>query len=133
MPTYDFRCSNGHNFEHFFKSMNDAPMTFPCPTCGESAERRISGGAGLMFKGSGFYLTDYGKNAHRGGSSDSNNKKDGGSSTESGSAREGSGSSKESGGSSSSGGDAPATKPDAPASKPAESKSAESKPSKSSD
>jgi predicted nucleic acid-binding Zn ribbon protein len=37
-----------------------------CPTCGKVAERRMSAGAGLLFKGSGFYLTDYGKNAHRG-------------------------------------------------------------------
>ena len=65
MPTYDFRCPNGHDFEKFFQKMSDAPSTFPCPECGAEAERRISGGAGLMFKGSGFYLTDYGKNAHR--------------------------------------------------------------------
>lgn len=65
MPTYDFRCPNGHVFERFFK-MSEVPSALPCAECGAEAERRISGGAGLMFKGSGFYLTDYGKNAHRG-------------------------------------------------------------------
>src|SRR5437762_5907989 len=67
MPTYEFRCSNGHTFEQLHK-ISDAPSTVPCPVCGAVAERVISGGAGLVFKGSGFYLTDYGKNAHRSGS-----------------------------------------------------------------
>jgi putative FmdB family regulatory protein len=67
MPTYEFRCPNGHTFDEFHK-ISDAPSTATCPTCGAVAERAISGGAGLVFKGSGFYLTDYGKNAHRGGS-----------------------------------------------------------------
>jgi putative FmdB family regulatory protein len=65
MPTYDFRCPNGHEFEHFFRKISDAQATLPCPVCGAVAERQLSGGAGLLFKGSGFYLTDYGKNAHR--------------------------------------------------------------------
>ena len=64
MPTYEFRCPNGHNFEQFHR-ISDAPSTVECPTCSAVAERAISGGAGLVFKGSGFYLTDYGKNAHR--------------------------------------------------------------------
>lgn len=45
--------------------MSEAASSLPCPTCGKTAERQLSGGAGLVFKGSGFYLTDYGKNAHR--------------------------------------------------------------------
>ena len=65
MPTYEFRCTNGHDFEQFHRKISDAPTSVPCPSCGATAERRISGGAGLQFKGSGFYLTDYGKNAHR--------------------------------------------------------------------
>ena len=68
MPTYDYRCPNGHDFEHFFRKISDATAEFVCPTCGAAAQRRVSGGAGLVFKGSGFYLTDYGKNAHRKGS-----------------------------------------------------------------
>ena len=45
--------------------MSEAAASLPCPKCGKTAERQLSGGAGLVFKGSGFYLTDYGKNAHR--------------------------------------------------------------------
>ena len=65
MPTYEFRCPNGHDFERFYKTMSAAAMELECPECGAMGTRRMSGGAGLMFKGSGFYLTDYGKNAHR--------------------------------------------------------------------
>lgn len=65
MPTYDFRCPDGHQFERFYRKLSDAQPQAECPTCGKMAERLISGGAGLSFKGSGFYLTDYGKNAHR--------------------------------------------------------------------
>jgi putative FmdB family regulatory protein len=68
MPTYDYRCPNGHDFEHFFRKISDATAELVCPTCGAVAQRRVSGGAGLVFKGSGFYLTVYGKNAHRKGS-----------------------------------------------------------------
>lgn len=59
MPTYEYRCPNGHGFEKLQK-MTDKPRA-KCPTCGKFAERLISGGAGLVFKGSGFYITDYGK------------------------------------------------------------------------
>jgi putative FmdB family regulatory protein len=59
MPTYEYRCPLGHEFERFQK-MSD-PVRVKCPTCGRRAERQISGGAGLIFKGSGFYITDYGK------------------------------------------------------------------------
>ena len=59
MPTYEYRCAEGHDFERFQK-ISDRPVT-KCPTCGARAERKISGGQGLIFKGSGFYITDYGK------------------------------------------------------------------------
>lgn len=59
MPTYEYQCPEGHHFERFHK-MNERPRV-KCPTCGRPASRRISGGAGLVFKGSGFYITDYGK------------------------------------------------------------------------
>ncbi|HTS90031.1 MAG TPA: zinc ribbon domain-containing protein [Gemmatimonadales bacterium] len=59
MPTYEYRCPAGHEFERIQK-MTDKPRA-KCPTCGRPATRKISGGAGLVFKGSGFYITDYGK------------------------------------------------------------------------
>jgi putative FmdB family regulatory protein len=58
MPTYEYRCpACGTDFEKFQK-MSDPPAA-ECPSCGAAAERRMSGGAGLVFKGSGFYITDY--------------------------------------------------------------------------
>jgi putative FmdB family regulatory protein len=59
MPTYDYQCPEGHVFEKFQK-MTEKPRA-KCPVCGKPAVRKISGGAGLVFKGSGFYITDYGK------------------------------------------------------------------------
>jgi putative FmdB family regulatory protein len=59
MPTYEYQCPDGHSFEKFQK-MSDKPRA-KCPVCGKPATRKISGGAGLVFKGSGFYITDYGK------------------------------------------------------------------------
>src|ERR1700676_2957822 len=61
MPTYEFRCPMGHEFEQFYRSISGAPSEVACPTCGKKAERQISAGGGLVFKGSGFYITDYGK------------------------------------------------------------------------
>jgi putative FmdB family regulatory protein len=59
MPTYEYQCPDGHVFEKFQK-MSDKPRG-KCPVCGKMATRKISGGAGLVFKGTGFYITDYGK------------------------------------------------------------------------
>ena len=59
MPTYEYECPEGHHFEKFQK-MTDKPRA-RCPTCGKLATRKISGGAALVFKGTGFYITDYGK------------------------------------------------------------------------
>ena len=59
MPTYEYACPQGHDFE-LFQKMSDKPRA-KCPVCGRMAVRKISGGAGLHFKGSGFYITDYGK------------------------------------------------------------------------
>jgi putative FmdB family regulatory protein len=58
MPTYEYKCPAGHTFEKFYPTMNHS-RRIKCPTCGKLAERQISGGAGLVFKGSGFYITDY--------------------------------------------------------------------------
>ncbi len=59
MPTYEYRCSNGHHFDKRQK-ISERPIT-KCPECGAHATRQISGGVGLVFKGTGFYITDYGK------------------------------------------------------------------------
>ena len=59
MPTYDYRCEAcGHSFELFQSIKADPEKT--CPKCGgDSARRVIGAGGGLIFKGSGFYITDY--------------------------------------------------------------------------
>ncbi len=59
MPTYEYRCPQGHEFE-LVQKMTGRPRA-KCPVCGRPAVRQISGGAALIFKGSGFYITDYGK------------------------------------------------------------------------
>jgi putative FmdB family regulatory protein len=65
MPTYEFTCPNGHDFEKFFRTISSGQSELPCPICGAMAVRKISAGAGLMFKGSGFYITDYGKDGKK--------------------------------------------------------------------
>src|SRR5260221_745846 len=59
MPTYEYQCTAcGHAFE-LFQSIKAAPIK-KCPNCGKSKAKRLIGmGAGLLFKGSGFYITDY--------------------------------------------------------------------------
>lgn len=57
MPTYEYRCPKGHEFE-VVQKMSDEPGA-ECPRCGADAERLISRGGGLLFKGDGFYITDY--------------------------------------------------------------------------
>jgi putative FmdB family regulatory protein len=57
MPTYEYRCPRGHEFE-VFQRISDEPGA-TCPECGEAAERMISAGGGFLFKGEGFYITDY--------------------------------------------------------------------------
>jgi putative FmdB family regulatory protein len=65
MPTYAYRCVIcSHEFQRFEKM--SAPTRTKCPECGERAERLITGGAGLHFKGSGFYITDYKKSGEAG-------------------------------------------------------------------
>ncbi|TVQ96496.1 MAG: zinc ribbon domain-containing protein [Spirochaetaceae bacterium] len=58
MPTYDYECKGcGHSFD-VFQGMTDEPLTL-CPECGKKQLRRlIGGGVGIIFKGSGFYVTD---------------------------------------------------------------------------
>jgi putative FmdB family regulatory protein len=64
MPTYEYRCTAcQHEFEKF-QRMSDEPGA-ECPVCGSASERRLSGGAGLLFKGSGFYITDYRSDSYK--------------------------------------------------------------------
>jgi len=63
VPTYEYRCPQGHEFEKF-QRMTD-PAEAECPDCGAPAERMLSGGAGLLFKGEGFYITDYRSASYR--------------------------------------------------------------------
>jgi putative FmdB family regulatory protein len=65
MPTYEYRCPDGHDFEKFVQKISLASSELPCPVCGKMADRRISAGGGLVFKGSGFYITDYGKDGKK--------------------------------------------------------------------
>lgn len=74
MPTYDYRCLDcGHAFEEF-QSMTDEPLKV-CPGCGGELKRLIGKGAGIIFRGSGFYATDYGGS---GGSGKTSSDGDGG-------------------------------------------------------
>jgi putative FmdB family regulatory protein len=58
MPTYEYECSScGNRFEKF-QSITAAPVK-RCPKCGKKVKRLFGGGAGVIFKGSGFYSTDY--------------------------------------------------------------------------
>jgi putative FmdB family regulatory protein len=57
MPTYEYKREDGSTFEYEQRITDDALTE--CPTTGQKVKRLISGGAGLVFKGSGFYLTDY--------------------------------------------------------------------------
>jgi putative FmdB family regulatory protein len=67
MPTYDYRCDAcGHELE-LFQGITEAPKR-KCPACKKSKLRRkIGGGAGFLFKGSGFYLTDYRSDSYKKG------------------------------------------------------------------
>jgi putative FmdB family regulatory protein len=58
MPTYEYYCTScGFEFEEF-QSIASEPISV-CPKCAAQVNRKISGGSGLIFKGSGFYITDY--------------------------------------------------------------------------
>ena len=65
MPTYDYRCDACDHHWELFQSMKDDPVK-KCPSCGKNkAQRLIGAGAGLIFKGSGFYLTDYRSDSYK--------------------------------------------------------------------
>ncbi len=71
MPTYEYKREDGSTFE-MFQSMSDDALTV-CPTTGQPVKRIISGGSGLVFKGSGFYVTDYKNNGTSGSAGSSKN------------------------------------------------------------
>ena len=58
MPTYEYECKKCGNLFEEFQSMTAQPLK-KCPKCKGKVQRLISGGAGFIFKGSGFYQTDY--------------------------------------------------------------------------
>jgi len=62
MPTYEYECESCHHHFEEFQTMTEKPIR-KCPKCGKKVKRLISSGAGFIFKGSGFYITDYKKNS----------------------------------------------------------------------
>ena len=76
MPTYDYECDDcGHAFEQF-QSMSD-PVKRKCPECGKLKLRRLFGtGAAVVFKGSGFYQTDYRSESYKKGAEKEKKAKD---------------------------------------------------------
>lgn len=99
MPTYEYKCTKcGHTFEAF-QSIKDEPLS-RCPKCKSAVRRVINGGMGVIFKGSGFYTTDYkkssaltGGNGKKAESSGSSEGSSGDSSSRDGSSKSSSGSS----------------------------------------
>jgi putative FmdB family regulatory protein len=85
MPIYEYRCTNEHRFE-VLQRFSDEPLT-ECEVCGAPASRVLYPAA-IHFKGSGFYSTDYGRRARKGGDGESKGdgkgdaKSDGGSSSD---------------------------------------------------
>ena len=69
MPTYNYYCSDCDTHCSYFQKMSESPIT-KCENCGGKVNRIITGGTGLIFKGSGFYLTDY-KDVEKSSSTDS--------------------------------------------------------------
>lgn len=73
MPTYEYECRHcRHRFEEF-QSISDPPLT-RCPKCGKAVRRLFGGGLGIIFKGSGFYTTDYKRTSSVGGNGSSRGK-----------------------------------------------------------
>ncbi len=65
MPTYDYVCKNCDHQWELFQSMKDNPIR-KCPSCGKLKAKRVIGpGAGIIFKGSGFYQTDYRSDSYK--------------------------------------------------------------------
>jgi putative FmdB family regulatory protein len=60
MPTYEYECDNCNKTFEVFQKITDVPLK-KCPKCNKKISRLIGGGSGVIFKGSGFYATDYRK------------------------------------------------------------------------
>ena len=71
MPTYGYECNSCKHTFDVFQSMKDEPIK-TCPECGKAVRRLINGGNGVIFKGSGFYVTD--KSGAPGGKADGGKK-----------------------------------------------------------
>ena len=64
MPTYEYQCQKCKRRREAFQSITAKPLT-KCPKCGGRLKRLISSGSGFLFKGSGFYVTDYRSKSYR--------------------------------------------------------------------
>lgn len=69
MPTYEYKREDGSTFE-ITQSINDDPLE-TCPTTGQPVKRMISGGGGVVYKGTGWYVTDYKNGNHKNGNGSS--------------------------------------------------------------
>ena len=58
MPTYEYKCNKCKKLHEVFQSITAEPLT-QCPNCSGKLKRLMGGGSGFIFKGSGFYITDY--------------------------------------------------------------------------
>ncbi|MCD6460007.1 zinc ribbon domain-containing protein [bacterium] len=65
MPTYDFECLNCKSRCERFYPITSAPNEIKCGNCGKTMKRLIGTGSGIIFKGSGFYCTDYRNNKNK--------------------------------------------------------------------
>ena len=88
MPTYEYKREDGSTFE--LEQRITAETLKECPTTGQKVKRIISGGAGLVFKGTGFYLTDYARKNTSPSSANSQNSASNSDSAKSGSSDSGS-------------------------------------------
>ena len=64
MPTYEYECQKCHHRFELFQSIKDKPKT-SCPNCRGPVKRLLGTGSGIIFKGSGFYSTDYRKPGYK--------------------------------------------------------------------
>jgi len=107
MPTYEYKCDNCGHIMEAYQSIKDKPFR-KCPECGKNTLKRLLGaGSALIFKGSGFYCTDYRKSGSGSSSSSSSSKSDSKSesSSSSGTSKDSGSSAKDSGSSSKASGD----------------------------